>query len=375
MDDSSQHYSDHGPFSDERVSFPGSLLHVGKNTLTITMNAKSDIAYLMVDYLRLELTGYVPAAPASVTAYSGNNRILVRWPVVPGATSYNVLRAAAGGGYAPVASGLLSPVCGSDAGMENYTDQTAVNGTPYSYVVQSVNPAGSSAASSPTARITPASATPASAPGAPMGLKVTNLGHHQVALNWSASPGANFYRIERTTLHENGVGGFHPLRSTILDDAVMGTSYVDKTPTDGTRYSYSVEAANAAGFSGQSSAVMAVPLPAPPGSAPQSLTGAWVKTRQGLAITLTWFTGAGACGYTIYRSTQPDGKFPWPEDFGFSVTTLVETTYTDRNAPKRGTQKEDDHLKPRGDYYYQITAVNAAGVSPSASVHVNKQAE
>ena len=94
VDDSSQHYSDHGPFSDERVSFPGSLLHAGKNTLTVTMNAKSGIAYLMVDYLRLELTGYIPPAPASVTAHPGNNRVLVRWPVVPGATSYNVLRAA-----------------------------------------------------------------------------------------------------------------------------------------------------------------------------------------------------------------------------------------------------------------------------------------
>ena len=56
------------------------------------------------------------------------------------------------------------------------------------------------------------------------------------------------------------------------------------------------------------------------------------------------------------------------------MTTLVETRYTDQNAPKRGTQKEDDHLKPGSDYYYQITAVNAAGVSPSASVHVGKQA-
>ncbi len=372
VDDSSQHYSDHGPFSDERVSFPGSLLHVGKNTLTITMNAKSGIAYLMVDYLRLELTGYVPAPPASVTAYSGNNRILVRWPVVPGATSYNVLRAAAGSGYVAVASGLVSQVCGSDAGMANYTDQTAVNGTPYSYVVQSVNPAGRSAASSPTPRVTPALTTLASAPGAPMGLKVANSGHHQVALIWNASPGANIYRIERTTLHENGVGGFYPLRSTILDDAVMGTSYVDKTPTDGTRYSYSVAAADAAGLSGQSSAVMAVPLPAPPVAAPQSLTSTWVKSRQGPAITLTWSPVPGAVGYTIYRSTQLNEQSRWPENF---VTTLVETTYTDRNAPKRGTQKEDDHLKPGSDYYYQITAVNAAGISPSASVHVNKQAQ
>ena len=38
----------------------------------------------MYDYLRLELTGYVPPPPASVAAYAGNNCNLVCWPVTPG---------------------------------------------------------------------------------------------------------------------------------------------------------------------------------------------------------------------------------------------------------------------------------------------------
>jgi rhamnogalacturonan endolyase len=85
-DDSSIHCNNHGPFSDERISFPGSLLHTGQNMLTVTMTAKSLTAYLMVDYLRLELTGYVPPAPSGVTASAGNGRALVRWTLVPGAT-------------------------------------------------------------------------------------------------------------------------------------------------------------------------------------------------------------------------------------------------------------------------------------------------
>ena len=93
FDDSSIHFSDHGPFSDERITFPGKMLHAGQNTITIQMDARSLTAYLMVDYLRLELTGYTPPAPASVAAYAGNNRVLVCWPVVPGATSYDILRA------------------------------------------------------------------------------------------------------------------------------------------------------------------------------------------------------------------------------------------------------------------------------------------
>ena len=43
--------------------------------------------HAMYDYIRLELTGYVPPAPGSVIAYPGNNCNLVTWPVTPGATT------------------------------------------------------------------------------------------------------------------------------------------------------------------------------------------------------------------------------------------------------------------------------------------------
>ena len=75
--------------------------------------------------------------------------------------------------------------------------------------------------------------------------------------------------------------------------------------------------------------------------------------------------GAGATGYVIYRSTSPDPSFAWPEDF---LTALVETTYFDRgNTDKNAKEKG---LNTGMDYYYQVTAVNAGGISPSATVHV-----
>ena len=53
-------------------------------------------------------------APAAATAYAGNNRNLVTWPVVPGATSYQVLRSTtSGSGYVSVTNGVVGPVCGS----------------------------------------------------------------------------------------------------------------------------------------------------------------------------------------------------------------------------------------------------------------------
>ena len=92
-------------------------------------------------------------------------------------------------------------------------------------------------------------------------------------------------------------------------------------------YSYYVTATNAAGTSGPSAAVSTVPLPAAPSAAPEALAGAWTKTRNGNAITLSWSPVPGATGYVIYRSTGADDSFKWPENF---LTALVETTYTDQ---------------------------------------------
>ncbi len=128
-----------------------------------------------------------------------------------------------------------------------------------------------------------------------------------------------------------------------------------------------VEALNAAGTSGPSTAVKATPLPAPPASAVDALAGKWVDTRQGPAITLNWSPVPGAVGYVIYRSTQAGDNFRWPEDF---VTTIVETTYTDKNSDKKDAKPAEKALKPSNDYYYRVTAVNAGGISPSAAVHV-----
>jgi rhamnogalacturonan endolyase len=365
-DDSAEHFSDHGPFFDQRINFPGRLLHAGPNTLGIEVAGKKGMPYLMLDYLRLELTGYVPPAPASVFALAGNGRTLVMWPVVAGATSYKILRATRpGAGCAILATGVAGPVSGSGPRFAAYTDATAVNGTAYSYAVQSVNPTGSSAWSVLSSAATPAATASASPPPPPYGLRVVTSGHHLVSLSWTASPGAASYKIWRTTLHQDGVGGAYPLRTIILDDAVTGTTYTDNTPTDGRMYSYSIQATSAAGTSALSAAVTAAPVPAPPASAPEGVTGTWAWSRNGNAITLNWSPVPGAVGYVIYRAGGTEASFSWPKNF---LTTLVETTYTDKgNTEKNAKVKGLDRSTA---YSYQVTAVNAGGVSPPAVVQV-----
>ena len=104
----------------------------------------------MYDYIRLELTGYVPPTPAGIAAYAGNNAVLLSWPVVPGATSYNLLRSTnSGSGYVSITNGVTGPVCGSGPQNAIYVDNTAANGKTYFYEVQSANPTGTSTNSPP----------------------------------------------------------------------------------------------------------------------------------------------------------------------------------------------------------------------------------
>ncbi len=176
--------------SDARLAFAGSLLHSGQNTITIKMNQGGYFAnHVMYDYIRLELTGYVPPAPANVAAYAGNNCNLISWPVTPGATSYKIFSTTtSGSGYAMIASGVTGPVCGSGPNNATWLDTNAVNGTTYYYVVQSVNPTGSSANSTQSPGATPSASLSTTAPATPTGLAVTSTGHHSVALSWKLQP-------------------------------------------------------------------------------------------------------------------------------------------------------------------------------------------
>ena len=369
-DTSSIHYSDHGPFCDERISFPSDLLRPGKNTISLTMASTKLVSFMMIDYLRLELPGYVPPAPVDVAAYAGDGRVLITWPVVPGATSYDILRSAnRDTGYVPISTGNVAQICGSGASRATFIDTAALNGSQYYYAVQSVNPGGHSVNSRAGVAVTPAAGISASVPPPPpMKLAVASTAHHKVTLSWDASLQANYYSVWRTTLHEDGIGGTYPLRTTLIEDMSIGTSYTDHSPTDGRIYSYYVTAMNAAGTSGPSSGVTAVPLPEPVATAPASVTGTWKKTRNGDAIVLHWSPVPGATGYVLYRSTGAGASFKWPENF---LTALVETTYTDEgNTAKDAKIKGLDHSL---DYNYQVTAVNAASVSPSTEVRVPAQ--
>jgi len=321
--------SSHGIFCDLRITFAGSNLHAGLNEIDFNMRKGGYFSNsAMYDYVRLELTGYIPPAPANLTALGGNDLVALYWPAAPGATSYNILRSTtSGSGFTTLASNITGPVAGSTADSAIYTDATAVNGTTYFYVVQSVNPGGASA-NSTVASATP-SASSAPAPSAPSGVSVI-VGSTQVTLHWNASAGAAYYTIGRST----SSGG--PYLN--ISGPVTGTTYSDIGLDNAVTYYYVVSAANANGASPNSAEASARPmpvLPAPPVNL-QALAG-------GGNLTLTWTPAVGATSYTVRRATSANGNY----------TTLTTTdniaSFTDSTAA------------PVTTYYYTVQATNLAG--------------
>ena len=246
------------------------------------MRKGGNFAYhAMYDYIRLELTGYIPPAPASVNAYAGNGRVLLAWPVQPGATSYNILRSTtSGSNFASITNGVTGPVCGSGFNNATYLDTNVVNNTTYYYIVQSANSVGST--NSPqSSGVTPSGAISSAIPAAPASVSIGGVAHHSATVNWGASSGANFYTVYRSTLFDNGGGASNVLGTIVLNNTNTTTSFTDTAVTDGTIYRYWVTATSAAGTSTNSVPAVAVPLPAPPASAPGSLGGRFYRGECG----------------------------------------------------------------------------------------------
>jgi autotransporter-associated beta strand protein len=359
LSDSSIREGCNGAFSDERITFPSSLLVTGSNNIGLSLRQVGGSYFadhFMYDYIRLEMTGYIPPAPANVSAYAGNNAVLLSWPTTPGANSYNVLRTTtSGSNYTAIASGnggATGPVCGSGPANATYLDTTASNGTTYYYAVQSVNTTGSSANSPQSAAVTPASALATAPPAAPTGITVTGS-NGNVALSWTASPGANYYTVLRSTIVDKiptwtatpAITSTSTVLSTItLSNTQTATTYVDNAVTLGSKYAYTAEATNAAGTSSTSNAMIAKPVPASAPATPM------VTAMPGIGkITLNWAAVPSAVGYILQSAASASGPYTF-------VSSISGLTYGFTGLANNTT------------YYYTVTAMNADAVSTSATI-------
>jgi len=259
------------------------------------------------------------AAPTNLTATLTDHQASLTWDEVTDAVSYDVYRKTGVGSYTPIKIGAPPPP---------YTDIALEDGNTYTYVVRAVDAAAKQSANSNAALVT-------LKPAAPTGLSATG-GDQKVDLTWSPVTGATSYNIYRSLT----TGG--PYGTAIVSPTA---SYTDSTVTNGTKYYYVVYAVNSAGESATSSEVSATPVA--PETAPLAPTGLTATVLDD-TITLGWDATAHASTYTVKRSTASAGP------------------YTDVSTNIAGTSCIDSGLS-LGTYYYVVSAVNSAGVSPDST--------
>ena len=220
----------------------------------------------------------------------------------------------------------------------SYADNTATNGTSYTYYVAGVSPVGQSPNST---QLTATPEATVATPLAPTGVKATAAGSGKVTLYWNPVAGATGYQVHRG--------------STVITCPVPSPQAPcsDTGLTNGTTYTYTVRAVNGGGTSASSLPALATPSNVVP-QAPAGLAA----TAQNQYVTLAWNAVVTATGYNVYRSSSGVAST--------LVGAALITSYVDNGL-----------TNDNGAYTYTVTATNAIGegtqsspasATPSASI-------
>lgn len=271
-------------------------------------------------FTNVSLTLSTPAVPTGLTASTANNQTTLSWTAVSGATGYNIKRSTTSGGpYTTIASGVTGTT---------HTDNSAVAGSIYYYVISAVNATGESGDSNQVGAVP--NIIP---PGAPTSL-AANSGDSQAALTWASTPGASYYKLKRSLQS----GGPYTVIASPLTH-----SFTDSGLTNGTIHYYVVSAVNSAGEGSDSTEVSVTPqLPAP--GVPMNLIAASGDQK----IMLSWSATAYATHYKVQRSSNSGG--PYTE-----IATPTANFLTDTGLVNGTT------------YHYVVSAVNISGESANSA--------
>ena len=232
---------------------------------------------------------------------------------------------------------------GSDANTTSHTVTGLVNGIAHVVAIRAVNSVGHSAASLPDA-VTPV--TVPTAPTAPTSLEATP-GDGSVRLRWQApaSDGGNTitgYEYRQKT----GTGSFGSWMNIVGADENT-TEHTVTRLTNGTAYTFEVQARNEEGESGPSNQASATPAAVP--SAPRSFTA----TAGNAEVRLQWLAPASNGGSAILRyeyRVSDDGGDNWSPDWADIPGSDGNTTEYTVTGLADGTL-----------YTFEVRAVNTGG--------------
>jgi fibronectin type 3 domain-containing protein len=223
-----------------------------------------------------------PERPDSLTATPSNAQVDLTWPVGLGAQSYHIYRRTE-----------LTPwrelVETEDL---RFSDRNLLNGTTYTYAVQSEGSDGRGAWREGGQGL-PAETYPA----APRGI-VAESGNGCISLSWEVVPGATYYYVHDATLADS-------IPTVGATNVGLDNRFTICELANGIPYTFVVRSwSPGGGFSGYSTPVTGVPneaLPLTPG-APTLAEGA------AGSLQLQWAAVPGAAGYSVHRRTDTT---PW----------------------------------------------------------------
>ena len=276
----------------------------------------------------------LPGAPTGVSGVAGNGSVALSWsaPAATGGspvTGYRITPSQGGTVQTPILTGSAATA---------FTVTGLTNWTAYTFTVAAITAVGTGPDSTSSAAV-----TPGSPPGAPTGVSGT-AGDSSVALSWTApsSDGGSAITGYRITPF------LGPTALAPISTGSTSTSFTITGLSNGSAYTFTVAAVNAAGAgpdSAPSSPVTPVGLP----GAPTGVSGVAGDS----SVTLSWAAPASTGGSPItgYRITPSQGGTALsPIATGSAGTTFTVTGLTNGTA-----------------YTFTVAAITAVGSGPDST--------
>ncbi len=221
----------------------------------------------------------VPGTPTAVTATGGNASAVVNWtaPSNGGSAITGYTVTANPGGATVIVGG----------GATSVTVSGLADGTSYTFTVYATNAIGNGPASTPSAAV-----TPATVPGMPAGVTAT-AGNASAVVSWTA-PSSGGSAITGYTVTANPGGATANVAGGTTSATVSGL-------TNGSSYTFTVYATNAAGNGAASAPSAAVTPKTVPGT-PTGVTATAGNASAAVSWTAPSNGGSAITGYTVTSS-------------------------------------------------------------------------
>ena len=283
-----------------------------------------------------------PSAPTGVTAVAGNTSAVVSWTAPPD-------------GGSPITSYVVTTTGGADPpGPVNVNgtppgDSTTItgltNGTAYSFTVRALNTVGSSAESAASTPV-----TPMTVPDAPTAVTAIQ-GDASATVSWAAPANTGGSPITSYTVTPSA--GSTALTPVTVSGTPPSTTLDVTGLTNGTTYTFTVRATNAAGDSALSEGSAPVTPAAPTApAAPLDVTAAPAST----SATVSWTAPSdGGSAITKYTITPYSGS-----------TAVTSRAVTVTGGPPATTATVTG-LTNGTPYNFRVTATNAIGTGPAGT--------